>query len=222
MALPRSFNTLRKEMVENQLVARGIKSKAVLDAFGAVPREIFVPEKYIEESYDDNPLPVIDGQTISQPYMVALMTELLELPDHKTCRILEIGTGSGYQSAILSKMGHSVTSIERLQEISDYAVERLSKLPYCANVRLVVGDGSIGFSGDAPYDGIIVTAASPLIPEELIKQLKINKVLAIPCGEYYFQQLLKVTKTSDDKIEVEKKCGCRFVPLIGAHGFKNY
>lgn len=222
MLKTRSFNALRKDMVENQLIARGIKSKAVLNAFATVPRELFVPERFSEEAYCDNPLPIINGQTISQPYMVALMTELLGLPEKEKCKILEIGTGSGYQAAILAKMGHDVVSIERLQEISDYAAERLSKLDYCASIKLVVGDGSIGYNNEAPYDGIIVTAAAPIIPEELIRQLKINKVLAIPCGEYYFQQLLKVTKTAEDKIEVEKNCGCRFVPLIGTHGFKNY
>lgn len=220
--MPRPFNIQRREMIKTQLAARGIKSKAVLKAFGSVPREIFVPENCLAEAYDDTPLPLMNGQTISQPYMVALMTEMLALPEGEQCRILEIGTGSGYQAAILAKMGHKITTVERLQEISDYAAERLSQLPYGKNVRLIVGDGSLGFGADAPYDGIIVTAAAPTIPEELIRQLKINKTLAIPCGEYYFQHLLKVSRISEEKIAVEQNCGCRFVPLIGAHGFKNY
>jgi protein-L-isoaspartate(D-aspartate) O-methyltransferase len=211
----------RKTMVETQLLARGVKNELVIDAFLNVPRECFVLEEYAENAYDDSPLPIIDGQTISQPYMVAVMTELLELTAEdisKGVKILEIGTGAGYQAAILANMGCSVVSIERIETVADFARENLNKLPYGNRVQVHVADGTIGWPEEAPFDGVIVTAAAPTIPSALIHQLKIGRKLIIPCGNIMVQQLLQVVKETNT-IKINRHTACRFVPLIGRDGF---
>ena len=211
----------RKEMVETQLLPRGIKDELVIDAFLNVPRECFVLEEYAGNAYDDAPLPIIDKQTISQPYMVAVMTQLLELTAEdisKGVKILEIGTGAGYQAAILAYMGCKVISIERIGTVADFAIENLKKLPCGERVKVFVADGTLGWPDEAPFDGIIVTAAAPTIPTALIHQLKISRKLIIPCGNIMVQQLLQVVKEPND-IKINRHTACRFVPLIGKDGF---
>jgi protein-L-isoaspartate(D-aspartate) O-methyltransferase len=211
----------RKDMVETQLLPRGINDELVIDAFFNVPRECFLTEEYAESAYADAPLPIIDNQTTSQPYMIAIMTQLLELKAEEISagvKILEVGTGAGYQSAILAHMGCNVTSIERIESVANFARENLKKFPYGERVNVVVADGTLGWPAEAPFDGIIVTAASPKIPSALIHQLKVGKKLIIPCGNIMVQQLLQVIKEPDD-IKVIRHTGCRFVPLIGKDGF---
>lgn len=212
----------RQAMVETQLVPRGIKDPNVLSAFMEVPRECFVIEEYLKMAYDDCPLPIIENQTISQPYMVAVMTELLELSDEDLSagvKILEIGTGAGYQAAILAHMGCKVASVERIGKVADFAIMNLKKLPYGNRVEVYVGDGTVGWPEEAPYDGIIVTAASPRIPTALIHQLKVGRKLVIPCGNLMIQQLMQVVKLQND-VKINRHTGCRFVPLIGKDGFQ--
>ncbi len=211
----------RKEMVETQLLPRGIKDELVIKAFLDVPRECFVIEEYAENAYDDTPLPIIDKQTISQPYMVAVMTQLLELTAEdisKGVKILEIGTGAGYQAAILANMGCNVISIERIETVADFARENLNKLPCGKHVKVFVADGTLGWPDEAPFDGIIVTAAAPTIPTALVHQLKVSRKLIIPCGNIMVQQLLQVVKKPND-IRINRHTACRFVPLIGKDGF---
>jgi protein-L-isoaspartate(D-aspartate) O-methyltransferase len=211
----------RKEMVETQLLPRGIKDRLVIDAFLNVPRECFVIEDYAGNAYDDMPLPIIDNQTISQPYMVAVMTELLELTAEDISagvKILEIGTGAGYQAAILAHMGCEVISIERIEAVADFAMENLKKLPYSEHVKVFVADGTLGCPDEAPFDGIIVTAAAPKIPTALIHQLNVGRKLIIPCGNIMMQQLLQVVREPND-VKIIRHTGCRFVPLIGKDGF---
>jgi protein-L-isoaspartate(D-aspartate) O-methyltransferase len=213
--------TQRKDMVETQLLPRGINDELVIDAFLHVPRECFLTEEYAESAYADTPLPIIDNQTTSQPYMIAIMTQLLELKAEEISagvKILEVGTGAGYQSAILAHMGCNVTSIERIESVADFARENLKKFPYGERVNVVVADGTLGWPAEAPFDGIIVTAASPKIPSALIHQLKVGKKLIIPCGNIMVQQLLQVLKEPDN-IKIIRHTGCRFVPLIGKDGF---
>jgi protein-L-isoaspartate(D-aspartate) O-methyltransferase len=197
-------------MVQRQLVARGITDERVLEAMSRVPREFFVPamEKYA--AYSDRALPIECGQTISQPYMVALMTELLELKG--TEHVLEIGTGSGYQTAILAELAHDVVSVERHAELSQSAADTLTSLGY-SNVRLVVGDGTEGFAPAAPYDAIVVTAAAAECPPALLQQLSEDGVLVIPIGPAMHQDLQRIRKR-DLGIAVETYVPCRFVPLI--------
>ncbi len=212
----------RKTMVDTQLEPRGIADTNVLDAFLNVPRECFVLEEYLKSAYDDCPLPIIENQTISQPYMVAVMTQLLELGDEDLSsgvKILEVGTGAGYQAAILAYMGCKVTSVERISKVADFAVSNLSKLPYGQRVAVRVGDGTLGWPGDSPYDGIIVTAAAPKIPSALLHQLKVGRKLVIPCGNLMIQQLMQVVKLEND-VKINRHTGCRFVPLIGKDGFQ--
>jgi protein-L-isoaspartate(D-aspartate) O-methyltransferase len=203
-------------MVENQIIRRGIKDKKVIDAFLKVPRDEFVPENLKEYAYEDSPLPIGEGQTISQPYIVALMTESLKLNGKE--KILEIGTGSGYQSAILAEIGCKVYSVERIEALARRAEEILTKLGYKVNIK--IGDGTLGWEEFSPYDRIIVTAASPEIPEPLIEQLSENEGrLIIPVGDRYIQDLILLIKTKD-KIEKFNLGGCQFVPLIGKKGWE--
>jgi protein-L-isoaspartate(D-aspartate) O-methyltransferase len=214
--MKKDFESLRKEMVENQIIRRGIKDKKVIDAFLKVPRDEFVPENLKEYAYEDSPLPIGEGQTISQPYIVALMTESLKLNGKE--KILEIGTGSGYQSAILAEIGCKVYSVERIEALARRAEEILTKLGYKVNIK--IGDGTLGWEEFSPYDRIIVTAASPEIPEPLIEQLSENEGrLIIPVGDRYIQDLILLIKTKD-KIEKFNLGGCQFVPLIGKKGWE--
>lgn len=203
-------------MVEEQLVSRGIKDQRVLSAFLEVPRHKFVEEYLKYKAYDDYPLSIGYSQTISQPYMVALMTEALApSPQDK---ILEIGTGSGYQAAILSRLCSTVYSIERVSALASRARKTLDELGYF-NIHTRIGDGTFGLPQDAPYDGIIVTAGAPHVPEALIGQLKEDGRLVIPVGDQSIQDLKRITRTKDG-IREESLGGCRFVRLIGKNGWQ--
>lgn len=210
------FLEKREKMVKDQLIRRGINDKRVLEAMRKVPRHLFVPQDVINEAYNDYPLPIGHGQTISQPYMVALMTEALELKgDEKT---LEIGTGSGYQTAILAELCKEVYTIERIISLLDKAKKVLKKLGY-KNIFFKAGDGTLGWPENRPYDAIIVTAGAPKIPQPLLDQLADKGRLVIPVGDRFSQELVKITKIKDDIIR-ENLGGCRFVDLIGIHGWK--
>ncbi len=202
-------------MLREHLAGRGISHKRVLSAFREVPREEFVPPLSHNLAYEDMPLEIGSGQTISQPYTVAFMTQLLNPQSSDT--VLEVGTGSGYQAAVLSRLVKRVYTIERFQELAEKAEETLKKLGY-ANVSVVVGDGSLGLPEKAPFDGIIVTAGAPKIPDPLVEQLKIGGRLVIPVGEGR-QEMKKITKTAQG-IRQETHPGFRFVPLVGERGFK--
>ena len=202
-------------MVEEQLKGRGIKDQRVLDAFLEVPRHKFVEEYMKYKAYDDYPLSIGYGQTISQPYMVAIMTETLSPKPGET--ILEIGTGSGYQAAILSRLCSAVYTIERISALASRARKLLDELGYF-NIHISVGDGTMGLPQHAPYDGIIVTAGAPHVPEALMAQLNENGRLVIPIGDQGIQDLKRITKTKNG-VKEESMGGCRFVKLIGKNGW---
>ncbi|MFY9117903.1 MAG: protein-L-isoaspartate(D-aspartate) O-methyltransferase [Dysgonamonadaceae bacterium] len=204
------FEIKRKEMIKKQIQARGITDKKTLKAMEAVPRHLFVPEEYQNRAYEDGPLPIGYGQTISQPYIVAYMTELLNVgPDDV---ILEIGTGSGYQAAVLSRIVKKVYTVEIIEELGLAAKERLKALNY-DNVEVKIGDGYYGWEEHAPYDGIIVTAASEYIPPPLIQQLKDKGRMIIPVGSPFSVQNLMLVEKSGDKIKTKSLIPVRFVPL---------
>jgi len=205
----------RLEMVEHQIQARGVKDPLVLAAMRKVPRHLFVPKEYEESAYDDRPLPIGHGQTISQPYMVASMTEALKLEGGE--KVLEVGAGSGYQAAILAEIADRVVSIERVADLASKAASILENLGY-SNVKVVVGDGTKGYEPDAPYDAIIVTAGAPEVPPPLVEQLNDGGRLVIPVGNSFQQTLKKVTKRGN-KTKVEDLEPCVFVPLIGEYGW---
>ena len=201
----------RSEMVKEQIEERGIVDKKVLKAMQEIPREDFVPESMKASAYDDNPLPIGNGQTISQPYIVAEMTELLELKGDE--KALEIGTGSGYQAAILSKLVKRVITVERVKELAEKTGDLLQKKGY-GNVEVVFGDGTKGYAKEAPYDAIIVTAAAEKIPKKLIEQLAEGGRLVAPVGPRYHQELIRIRKRNG-KLEEDYHGGVIFVPLIG-------
>ncbi len=209
------YERARLKMVDEQLVARGIKDPRVLSAMGRVPRHLFVEEALRDRAYGDHALPIGERQTISQPYMVALMTESLALSGSE--RVLEIGTGSGYQAAVLAELAARVYSIERIAGLADKARRLLASLG-CRNVTIKVFDGTYGWKGESPYDAILVTAGSPEVPTPLTEQLKEGGRMIIPVGDRTTQVLKKVTKTATG-IEVSSMTGCVFVPLIGGHGW---
>lgn len=209
------YSVLRQKMVQRQLVSRGIRDKRVLAAMEEVPRHLFVDEALRNEAYDDNPLPIGDGQTISQPFMVAVMTELLETTGDE--RVLEIGTGSGYQAAVLSRLCRWVFTIERIRRLSERAQKTLRSCGY-ENVSFMVGDGTRGWASQSPFDGMIVTAGAPGIPDILVEQLTKGGRLVIPVGDRFSQTLKLVIKTKTG-IKVENHTGCRFVDLIGKFGW---
>lgn len=202
-------------MVETQLRPRGINDERVIEAMGKVPRHMFVDKGQADAAYDDSALPIGDGQTISQPYMVALMTQLLQLKGGE--KILEVGTGSGYQSAVISLLASEVHTVERIASLAVKARERLKELGYF-NVKVHVDDGTVGLPAESPFDGIIVTAGAPRIPEEYIEQLKVGGRLVIPVGTRYSQILYQVTKTPDG-IKESMSTPCVFVPLLGREGW---
>ena len=208
------FVELRKAMVRDQLKARGISDRRVLDVMGRLPRHRFVLPRQQKEAYEDHPLPIVAGQTISQPYMVALMSERLALTGNE--KILEIGTGSGYQTAVLAGLGGRVWSVERLKEAHLFAKKNLKGYP---NVTLVLGDGTDGLPDQAPFDRILVTAgAPPEIPAAYVDQLAENGLLVVPSGGREFQTL-KILVKKKGKIEAKNDIDCVFVPLIGEHGW---
>ncbi|MFN3396384.1 MAG: protein-L-isoaspartate(D-aspartate) O-methyltransferase [Thermodesulfovibrionales bacterium] len=211
------FQNLRDLMVDTQLIPRGIRDERVLKAMRKVPRHLFIDESQWFRAYDDMALPIGEGQTISQPYMVAIMTELLELKGYE--KVLEIGTGSGYQAAILAELSKEVYTIERVQSLSERASMVLRSLDY-DNVHLRVGDGTLGWPEEAPFDRVIITAACPEIPEPVINQLNEGGIVVAPVGERFSQVLLKVRKEAG-KLNEEYHTPCVFVPLIGKYGWKD-
>jgi protein-L-isoaspartate(D-aspartate) O-methyltransferase len=210
------YQRLREAMVETQLIPRGIRDRSVLNAMRTVPRHHFVDEATKHMAYDDMALPIGEGQTISQPYMVAIMTELLALTGSE--RVLEIGTGSGYQAAILAQLAGEVFTIERIAPLAEKATLRFRDLSY-PHIHVRTGDGTLGWPEEAPFDRIIITAASPKIPDPLKEQLSENGIIVIPVGSRYSQQLLRIRKTKSG-YEEEYHTPCVFVPLIGEHGWK--
>jgi protein-L-isoaspartate(D-aspartate) O-methyltransferase len=200
-----------KTMVVNQLRKRGIIDAAVLDAMSTVPRHNFVSKMYRSIAYTDNPLPIGHGQTISQPYIVALMTQLLQV-DRKH-KVLEIGTGCGYQTAILSVLSKKVITLEVLSSLSKNSLERLTNLGY-KNVNFHCADGKYGWTKEAPYDRILVSAAPETIPEVLIEQLAPNGYMVIPVGSLYDQFIHIITKDKNEQVHIKKSTPVRFVPLV--------
>ncbi|WML67119.1 MAG: Protein-L-isoaspartate O-methyltransferase [Methanoregula sp. SKADARSKE-2] len=205
----------RRKMVEGQIRARGVRDPRVLAALEEVPRHLFIPPPYDRDAYEDSPLPIGNGQTISQPYIVAVMTELLQL--RPSDRVLEIGTGSGYQAAILSRIVSHVTSAERIPELAELARRNLSALHY-DNVEIIVGDGTLGYPANAPYNGILVTAASPDIPQPLTEQLADGGRMVLPAGGRDLQKLM-VLERDGSSVTSSEYGGVRFVPLIGEYGW---
>jgi len=222
----KDFELLRRRLVE-KLVREGIiRSEKVKRAMLKVPRELFVPEHLKELAYEDTPLPIGYGQTISAPHMVAIMLEEAELDEGM--KVLEVGTGSGYNAALIAEIvapqgsrnpGH-VYTIERIPELAEFAKKNLERAGYADRVTVIVGDGSKGYEPAAPYDRIIVTAAAPDIPRPLIEQLKPNGILLIPVGDRWEQVLYKVVKRPDGKLDVRKVTSCVFVPLVGEYGWR--
>ncbi len=205
------FESERRAMIELQLRRRGIHDKRVLEAMFEVPRHEFVPPLYQEAAYDDRPIVIGEGQTISQPYMVAVMTEAAEVePGDK---VLEIGTGSGYQAAILAHLGAEVITMERIARLAEAARERLSRLGY-GGIQVIAEDGSSGYPAGAPYSGIVVTAAAPAVPRVLASQLAEGGRLVIPVGSLQFQ-ILQVIRKSGEGLTVKDLDPCQFVPLVG-------
>jgi protein-L-isoaspartate(D-aspartate) O-methyltransferase len=206
----------RQRMVDGDVAARGVRDRRVLEAMRTVPRERFVPESLADHAYDDNPLPIGAGQTISQPFIVASMTEALELtPDAK---VLEVGTGSGYAAAVLSWVAQEVWTIERHGELAGRAAETLAGLG-CDNVHVAEGDGTLGWPEAAPFDGIVVTADAPTVPEALLDQLADGGRLVIPVGPRHGRQELVVIARAGDEFERTSLGGVRFVPLVGEEGW---
>ncbi len=209
------FDAMRERMVAEQLMPRGITDPKVLDAFRKVPRHLFIPPELSLNAYADYPLPIGESQTISQPYMAALMTQYLDLaPGDK---ILEIGAGSGYQLAIILEIAGMAYSVERIQSLAEGASSALKRAGY-NNFRIKVGDGTLGWEEEGPYDGIIVTAAAPKVPDSLLMQLKYGGRLVIPVGGR-FSQILTLFRKEKTGVTLKEICGCVFVPLVGRQGW---
>lgn len=213
-----NFEIARKRMVESQIIARGVSDRRVIEAMLKVPRHVFVEEAMAAQAYSDTPLPIGEKQTISQPYMVALMTELLELKGRE--KVLEIGTGSGYQAAILAVMADRVYTVERIRPLALRARKALDSLGLL-NVNIKISDGTVGWEEEAPFDAIIVTAGAPDIPQKYIDQLKPGGRLVIPVGTQFEQVLVRVVKQEDGSVVQENVTGCRFVKLVGKFGWSS-
>jgi protein-L-isoaspartate(D-aspartate) O-methyltransferase len=207
----------RVRMVAAQVAARGVRDGAVLEAMRRVPRHTFVAPELWERAYEDTPLPIGQQQTISQPYMVAVMSEALAARAGE--RILEVGTGSGYQTAILAELGARIVSLERIPVLAARAERVLGQLGYLDRVTLVVGDGTLGWPAAVPYDGIIVTAGAPHIPRPLVEQLAPDGRLVLPIGEEDVQTLVRLRRGPEGLVE-EYLGECRFVRLLGSHGWE--
>jgi protein-L-isoaspartate(D-aspartate) O-methyltransferase len=217
----KAYNQQRAEMVSRQLRGRGIRDQRVLQAMLEVPRHEFVASEFRHQAYDDRPLPIGAGQTISQPYMVAIMTESLGLQGHE--KVLEIGTGSGYQAAVLARLAARVYTIERERELVETARGILGRLAEAgllelSRLELIEGDGTEGYAAAAPYDGILVAAAAPSVPHALEEQLAEGGRLVIPVGNLDYQQLRLIRKVSG-RLAATVVNECRFVPLVGRHGW---
>ena len=212
----RRYQSLRESMVKNQMESRGIRDPKVLEAFKKVPRHEFVNESLIDQAYSDHPLPIGDQQTISQPYIVALMTEALQIDSDD--RVLEIGTGSGYQAAILAELAYRVYTVERNRTLYEKARKTIEKLGYY-NIICRYGDGTLGWKEESPFDAIMVTAGAPEIPGPLVDQLSIGGRMVIPVGSTSSQMMIKLYRDEQGIHETELG-GCRFVKLIGQRGWK--
>ena len=211
-----TFDRLREEMVATQLEERGISDPAVLDAMGKVPRHLFVSEALRDQAYGDFPLPIGEGQTISQPYIVAEMTQALELsPDD---RVLELGTGSGYQAAVLAEIAFRVYTIERIYTLYAKARKLFDTMRY-HNIVCRYSDGTLGWEAESPFDAIIITAGAPEIPASIVNQLAVGGRLVLPVGGQFDQELIKIYR-DEDGIRQSRLGGCRFVKLVGEHGWK--
>ncbi len=211
------FAAARERMVQEQVAARGVNDERVLAALRRIPRHVFLPEELRADAYLDTPLPIGSHQTISQPYIVALMTELLGLQGDE--RVLEVGTGSGYQAALLSLLAREVFTVERHAELAARARQALARL-HCSNVEVIVGDGTCGLAEHAPYQGILVTAAAPHVPQPLLAQLAEGGTLVLPVGEAS-SQMLEVWRRTPTGLEREEVAPVAFVPLIGLHGWSD-
>jgi len=210
------YRRLRKEMIERQIKGRGISDPDVLSAMGRVERHLFVSEALSDQAYGDFPLPIGEEQTISQPYIVAEMTQALELK--KTDRVLELGTGSGYQAAVLAEIAYRVYTIERIHALL-IKTRRLLDQQHYHNIVTRYSDGTVGWADESPFDAIIVTAGAPDVPEPLIQQLAVGGRMIIPVGDKYTQELIKLVRT-ERGIHKARLGGCRFVKLMGEHGWK--
>jgi protein-L-isoaspartate(D-aspartate) O-methyltransferase len=211
------FAAQREQMVRQQIAGRGIEGARLLDAFRTVPREEFVPEGSRESAYEDGPLPIEAGQTISQPYIVALMISAAQVSPGD--RVLEIGAGSGYAAAVMSRLAEEVVAVERRPELAALARARMERLGF-GNVRIVEGDGTGGLPGEAPFEAILCAASGSHVPDPLRRQLSTGGILVMPLGEPdSVQKLVKVTRRGEDEFEQEDLGPVRFVPLIGAHGW---
>lgn len=211
------YQKQRENMVRFQIARRGVKSQRVLDAMRSVPRERFLPSVRADFAYDDSPLPIGQGQTISQPYVVAFMADALELEGGE--KVLEIGTGSGYAAAVLAEIVADVYTIERIKGLADMASSVLESLGY-DNVHVRHADGTLGWPEEAPFDGIVVTAGAPHVPESLRQQLEVGGRLVIPVGSTQsYQQVVRVTRVGADEYDTENLLPVRFVPLVGEEGW---
>lgn len=211
------YSKLRERMVKRQIASRGVRSKLVLDAMRKVPRERFLPRGQGIFAYDDSPLPIGEGQTISQPYIVAYMAESLDLEGGE--KVLEIGTGSGYAAAVLAEIAAEVYTIERIEGLASMARSNLDALGY-KNVHVRCGDGTLGWPEEAPFDGIVVAAGGPDVPDTLQQQLETGGRLVIPIGRTKaYQELVRVTRVAEDEFRTEDLVPVRFVPLVGEEGW---
>jgi protein-L-isoaspartate(D-aspartate) O-methyltransferase len=211
-----SSESRRQRMIGDQLIRRDIVDRAVLAAFAAVEREQFVPRELVTHAYDDAPLPIGSGQTISQPYVVAMTVQALQMKGHE--RVLEIGTGSGYAAAILGSIVREVETIERIEELASAAAERLARLGF-TNVHVHHGDGTLGWPPGAPYEAIAVAAGAPRPPRSLLGQLAVGGRLVLPHGDVEHQRLTRITRRDVDRFDEEDLGEVRFVPLVGAEGW---
>jgi protein-L-isoaspartate(D-aspartate) O-methyltransferase len=212
-----NFSIARRRMVEDQVMARGVKDPKVIDAMLRVPRHKFVEQALESQAYQDAPLPIGERQTISQPYMVAVMSEALLLDG--TEKVLEVGTGSGYQAAVLALLADRVFSLERIPALARRARKILDACGY-SKVNIRLADGTLGWQEMAPFDAIIVTAGAPDVPRDYLDQLAVGGRLVIPVGDRLSQVLMRITRTAEDEFKKEQLLGCRFVPLVGNHGWR--
>lgn len=210
------YTVARRRMVQQQIVARGIDDSRLIEALNQVPRHFFVDEGLRGHAYADGSLPIGHKQTISQPYMVAAMSAALELQGQE--RVLEIGTGSGYQTAILAMLAKRVYSIERIAALAARARKTLDQLQI-SNVNIKIADGTLGWKDQAPFDGILVAAGAPDVPQEYLAQLAVGGKLVLPVGGFNQQSLIRITRLGEDQFRREELMGCRFVPLIGEAGW---